>query len=91
MTRMRGDKKYSHCFADIISLTAGRNSEMQDLTYILKDSMKIFGMKNSTDKSKVRVNTNGNSKAEIYMGNVFKYLGVQHSRRSMAWDIKFQH
>ena len=76
-------RKFSNLrFADDIDLIAGRNAELQELTNILVEASKEYGMEVSKEKSKTMVN-NENENASISMDgtlledvNPFKYLGA---------------
>lgn len=74
-------------FADDIDLMAGSNSELQNLTDKLSSSAGSYGMEISTDKSKIMINTTGDSSSNIYMNgqkleevDSFKYLGATLSK-----------
>ena len=55
------------CFADDIDLMGGSDNKLQDLTNRLTVRAGAYGMKVSTDKSKVIMNSNKNTTAQIYM------------------------
>lgn len=55
-------------FAECTDPLVGTNRELQDLTNILTDSSKAYGIETSTEKSKVVIN--GSGKEEIHMNRV---------------------
>ena len=69
-------------FADDIDLMGGTKEELQELTDHLTTASSAYGMKASTEKSKILVNSSNKKSADITMNgevleevNHFKYLG----------------
>ena len=54
-------------FADDIDLMGSRNGELQDLTNRLVDRPMAYGMEDSTEKSKIMINSTNNISADICM------------------------
>ena len=52
-------------FAEDIALVGGSSSELQDLTNILVDRAMTYGMKVSTEKSKIITNSMNNISADL--------------------------
>ena len=85
-------------FADDIDLMGGNNDELQELTDRLSNSAREYGMEISSEKSKVMVNSGGNTTVQISMNGqqleevmAFKYLGATLTKdgRSTA-EIKIR-
>ena len=85
-------------FADDIDLMWGNNEEWQELTDRLSNSAREYGIEISSEKSKVMVNSVGNTTVQISMNGqqleevmAFKYLGATLTKdgRSTA-EIKIR-
>ena len=54
-------------FAEDMGLMGGSNGELRDLTNRLVDTAMVYGMKVSTEKSKIMTNSTNNMSADISM------------------------